>query len=227
MSIQLKALDNFRNQRSISIDRIPDKCPICHSSIRPVSIDTGYFAEIAQQGRRVECIYQCPNDDCQRIFIGIYLQSPSARYDLVFSVPAEPNDAEFEQQIKAISPEFCLIYNQAHKAEQHGLKLVCGPGYRKALEFLIKDYVSSFHSGELEKIKRMQLGACISAYVTSDKVKAVASRAAWLGNDETHYTRKWEDKDLDDLKRLISLTTAWIHMEILTAEVIKDMPEGK
>jgi hypothetical protein len=55
----------------------------------------------------------------------------------------------------------------------------------------------------------------------------MAARAAWLGNDETHYGRKWEGKDLTDLKKLISLTLNWIQAEELTQDVIADMPEGK
>ena len=39
--------------------------------------------------------------------------------------------------------------NQAHKAEMCKLKLVAGPGYRKALEFLIKDYLSTQPNGGL------------------------------------------------------------------------------
>jgi len=52
-------------------------------------------------------------------------------------------------------------------------------------------------------------------------------RAVWLGNDETHYLRKWEQKDLTDLKNLIGLTVHWIEMEELTETVMKDMPAGK
>jgi hypothetical protein len=55
----------------------------------------------------------------------------------------------------------------------------------------------------------------------------VAKRAAWLGNDETHYIRKWEDKDLDDLKKLIKLTVLWIEMEQMTKDALVEMPEGK
>jgi hypothetical protein len=46
-----------------------------------------------------------------------------------------------------------------------------------------------------------------------------------LGNDETHYVRKWADKDLNDLKNLISLTRHWIEMDQLTKDFVKDMPE--
>jgi hypothetical protein len=55
----------------------------------------------------------------------------------------------------------------------------------------------------------------------------MAQRAVWLGNDETHYERRWEDKDIDDLKRLITLTVNWIHNDLLTEAVIADMPAGK
>jgi hypothetical protein len=56
-------------------------------------------------------------------------------------------------------------------------------------------------------------------------LKTTASRATWLGNDETHYVRKWEDKDLNDLKKLIDLTVHWVSAEILTGELAVSMPE--
>jgi hypothetical protein len=113
--------------------------------------------------------------------------------------------------------------------------LVAGPGYRKALEFLIKDYIiSQFADEDAEKraahksaVEKQQLGPCIQEYIKNDRIKEISKRAAWLGNDETHYVRKWEDKDMEDLKRLISLTRHWIEEEKLTAEIIKDMPAGK
>ena len=92
---------------------------------------------------------------------------------------------------------------------------------------MIKDYIIRSHKDTAEEIKKLLLGTCISKYVTSDRVKQVSARAVWLGNDETHYLRKWEDKDLKDLKALIDLTVHWIEMEELTETVMKDMPEGK
>jgi hypothetical protein len=52
-------------------------------------------------------------------------------------------------------------------------------------------------------------------------------RAAWLGNDETHYVRKWEDKDLNDQKSLIEVTVHWIEMEAITNKILSEMPGGK
>jgi hypothetical protein len=49
------------------------------------------------------------------------------------------------------------------------------------------------------------------------------SRPTWLGDDETHYERRWIDKDMGDLKRMIDLVLHWIQAEQLTAEAIRSM----
>jgi hypothetical protein len=134
---------------------------------------------------------------------------------------------DFSESIKSISPSFCEIAGEAMNAEANGWKLVAGPGYRKALEFLLKDYLCRLLPKETEKIKVLPLAACVANYVDHEKLKAMAARAAWLGNDETHYVRKWEDKDLDDLKNVIGLTVHWIEMAEMTDSVMKEMPEAK
>jgi hypothetical protein len=76
-------------------------------------------------------------------------------------------------------------------------------------------------------IARQRPKPCVVNYIKSDQIREITKRATWLGNDETHYVRKWEDKDLNDLKKLITLTIHWIEMEKRTAEVMQDMPTGK
>ncbi len=61
----------------------------------------------------------------------------------------------------------------------------------------------------------------------SDMVKETAKRASWLGNDETHYLRKWEGKDLEDLKELLRLVVTTIEGELLYYKMKVEMPEGK
>jgi hypothetical protein len=36
----------------------------------------------------------------------------------------------------------------------------------------------------------------------------------------------WADKDVNDLKKLISLTLHWVEPEKLSQDIIKDMPES-
>lgn len=83
-------------------------------------------------------------------------------------------------------------------------------GYRKSLEFLIKDYAKILDPDESETIEKMMLSPCIQKYIDHPKIKATATASVWLGNDETHYIRKFTDKDVEDLKRFINSCVYWI-----------------
>lgn len=218
----------------------PEYCPICNRSILAIDVGHAFLAN-----DYLERILLCPRSACKRLFIARYRSTrmtPSGReYDLVEVLPREITVSEHSETIKAISPSFVGIYSEAEKAEMQGLKLICGPGYRKALEFLIKDYVvrglkplddakpdiKEAAEKKIEAIKTTPLGNVITAHVADGRVKEVAARAVWLGNDETHYLRKWEDKDLKDLRLLIRLTTHWIEVEEMTKQLLEDMPPGK
>jgi hypothetical protein len=210
----------------------PDTCPQCHHAIQPRFI-AAYLVQNARGGdiMRLEVVFACPRKSCQRLFISRYDPSRTVagvwRFDLRDSVPATMVEKAFPETVNDTSPEFAAIYNQSYRAEQDGLDLICGAGYRRALEFLVKDYAKKKHQGQDEEIEKKFLGSCIAHYIDHPRVKIIAERATWLGNDETHYVRKWEDKDLQDLKKLIELTTHWITMDLLSAEVVKDMPDPK
>ncbi len=203
---------------------IPDRCPICHHGIGPRYRNVAHAA-VDPAERFAEVLFQCPRHACQRLFIARYYDKFGyGDYDLVECAPKTLQTSVYSERIQKASPFFCEIYDQAYKAEQMQLLQVCGPGYRKSLEFLIKDYVSELNPGEADKIKEMWLARCIETYVTDANIKETAKRAVWLGNDETHYVRKWEDKDLQDLKKLIGLTTHWIEAAKLTEELLQSMP---
>jgi len=124
---------------------------------------------------------------------------------------------------------FCNTYNQASLAEENQLDQICGPGYRKALEFLVKDYlVKHVYADNEEKkseVLRGFLGAVIENHIGEKRIKQCAKRAAWLGNDETHYTRRWDDKDIEDLKSLILMTVSYIDMTMEADRYLQEMPE--
>jgi len=63
-------------------------------------------------------------------------------------------------------------------AEANGWTLIAGPGYRKALEFLVKDYLCSLLPKEEDKVKVMPLANCIATYVDHEKLNQMATRAA-------------------------------------------------
>jgi hypothetical protein len=144
-------------------------------------------------------------------------------YDFSHFYPYSKENKDFPEEISELSPDFVAIYNQAHHAEQKGLDLICGVGYRKAFEYLIKDFVIYFNPDETEKIKRIPLQQCIQQYINQPDIKEMAERAVWLGNYETHYVRKWEDKDIQDLKNLIDLTVYFISMTLKAKKYREEM----
>ena len=188
------------------------ECPFCHSNVIP-----NYL--FWDNNHLFAC---CPDEKCGKYFI--LTRNDSNNYIQV--VPnAIPKRKSFSEIITTISPQFALIYNQAFHAEQTNLDQICGVGYRKALEFLIKDYLVSRETDEqvIENIKNKFLNNCIQENVQNDNIKQVAKRAVWLGNDETHYVRQWADKDVTNLKQLIDLTVRWIENEVETERVLQEM----
>lgn len=205
------------------VDRLPDYCPLCHFSMQPIGI-TGL--RVSKSGKEcLEIVFQCPRYQCRSLFFSYYVQSEAMhrQFKLQGSAPSKGVEREFENEINEISEEFSIIYNQAMRAEELGLDRVAGMGYRKAFEFLIKDYLISEIPEKETEIKNKMLGACIKTYITNEKIKQIAERAAWLGNDESHYERKWIDKDVEDLKRLIEITAHYITMEKQSDEYINSM----
>ncbi len=211
---------------------IPDRCPVCHTGISPRLRQAVYSGPPNTRDSRLQISFQCTKRSCENLFIGTYeyrydtTSSTSHHiYTSIATAPTTPEEAGFSSLIETISPAFVTIYNQALAAEAMNLEQLSGMGLRKALEFLIKDFIVDQNPDDCEEVRAMFLGRCINEYVDDPNVKACAKRAVWLGNDETHYTRKWEDKDINDLKVLTRLTINWIENVLLTQQYVEDMAE--
>ena len=195
-----------------------NKCPICNSSIAPVEKSDFFNSD----SKMYFFMFECPA--CNKGFITHYNYTNERKIKndisynmlkLVNSYPRVPELHQFDENIKKLSSNFCEIFNQAYVAEQMNLNEIAGIGYRKALEFLIKDYCIDKNKEQEEKIKKDPLSQVITNYILSDKIRNLAKASIWIGNDETHYVRKYEDKDIKDLKRFISATVAYITYELI------------
>ena len=198
----------------------PNECPFCHKSIT-ARIHQGF-----QKDSMLEIVFGCPDSSCGKIFIGLYKRTfVSNNWIYVFESTSIGTfvDKEFSENITNLSNNFVDIYNQAAKSESLNLHHIAGIGYRKALEFLIKDYLIKKNPEKEQAIKMKFLGKCIKEDIQNLNLKEIAERATWLGNDETHYVRQWEDKDINDLKALINISLHWIDMEILTEQYKQEM----
>lgn len=209
------------NQGNVYVQGSPSDCPFCHTTIMPNFL----YGHLNKDS--MEVILTCPNPACNRSFIGYYDYKANSKFCNFLGQTTIGNivSKNFSETINKISKDFTAIYNEAFAAEQQKLNEICGVGYRKALEFLIKDYIILNKPEEKTKVENKLLGACIKEYVDDNRIKTVAKRAAWLGNDETHYIRKWEGNNLKDLKTLIDLTVHWIEMEDLTKSFGATMPD--
>ena len=207
----------------------PDICPSCKYAIQPQELSAVGYLDSAD-AKNIAITYLCKN--CYRPFLAHYNFSGDKQhngYPLAVTLSVEPNrfsPEKFDACIETLSPSFVTIYNQSLAAESSGLDQIAGVGYRKALEFLIKDFLISQTPDQKETIERMELGNVIANKISNDKLKAVASRSAWLGNDQTHYVQKFTDYDIQDMKRFISAAVYWISAELITQEALEIEPRG-
>jgi hypothetical protein len=202
-------------------DRNPDLCPLCKYHVKPKRQIASY-TNLHLGRERVQIIFRCTNEECDRFFIASYIKENDLGYGHPFRLynvtPKSNPEMEYSETIKELSPSFVEIYNQAIAAESSELDQIAGIGLRKALEFLIKDFAINQNPKDEEKIKGTFLGTVIKTYIDDTRLKSTAERATWLGNDETHYVRKWIDKDINDLKLLIKLSVNWIENVLLTEQ---------
>ncbi len=203
----------------------PDYCPICNRGTDPRTLGGVLIGNFNQGDSKLRITFQCTWRDCLESFLGYYSfgAAGSNEYHLQGVRPKNAKNHEFSELVADVSPTFVSIFNQAIAAEAQGLDEIAGIGLRKALEFLVKDFLSAQHPTKAEAIKRTALGICIEEHVADANLKATAKRATWLGNDETHYVRKWEDKDIEDLKVLIRVTVNWIDNVLLTQKYTREM----
>ena len=209
----------------------PELCSVCGSKLTHYPIAFSNSAEkIEPTFDEVYHPYQCTGK-CGFVNLAVYKLKPKSRikmhYDLVnvfVAVPKEIPIKEVSPEIEKLSPSFISIYKQALATESLNLTQVTGLGLRKALEFLVKDYAISKYPNDEEIIKKKNLGSCISDYFKDDYLKGCAQRATWLGNDETHYLRLWENHDIEDLKKLIMLTLRWLEYALLSDKYFNEMP---
>ncbi len=136
-----------------------------------------------------------------------------------YSVPFTARKSIISDRIKSLSPNFDEAYSQSETAESQQLFQICGVGYRKALEYLVKDYLCHKHPECSEEICSEFLGASIKR-IDDSRIKTLAERSTWIGNDETHYVKKHEDLDVNDMKRFIMALLTYVESELAFEEAL-------
>lgn len=205
------------------------KCPLCHASYYPHPIYTFGVTDSTEKyydSYNIFALYFCPN--CQDAFLSKYFiydyksgygNTASHRW----SAPESLATPDVNKYVKALSPNFCKMYHQAHHAEIANLPELAGMGYRCALEFLIKDYLLHTTPGmsqdEQMQTKNLPLSRAINT-LNNEHIKALALGIAWLGNDSAHYISKHPDRDLQDLKNFFNAVLQYIVTELTVEDAL-------
>lgn len=188
---------------------LPDACPRCKRKVHLSTLST------VHDGTTVCSLYRCGG--CKSFFISWGPMGHGRQEKSIL----EPNlyvKQSFDESIEKLSPDFVKIYNESLAAESTSLFTICGVGYRKALEFLVKDFAIKLNPDKEELIKEQLLAKVIRDYIDSKRIKTLAERTAWIGNDETHYERKHEDLNFSDMKRFISSMLFYVTSEMVAIE---------
>ena len=223
---ELVSLRLFDDRNSIeeyyALDE-PRECPLCHYAIKTTRLSAHL---IDNDGRRyIAAIYLCHHcfqsfmsfSECSDSYVKVH-NDQAMDSNLLYVGPRCYEKKQFDPLINDLSPEFSVIYNQALEAETAGLDRIAGIGYRKAIEFLVKDFCIHLHPEAEEQIKEKMLGRCIQDYVDDARIKTLAEKAVWIGNDETHYIRKNQGRDITDMKRFIDAMLHFISVVLITED---------
>jgi hypothetical protein len=215
--------------KPVALEHEPRECPRCHRAISAV-LQQIYWPKGVSV---VTALFSCPG--CRNMFLGEYIVRGPVNYREGNSIvhrtlchspqflPLIQEEPSVPDEVANVSPTFFEIYKQCAVANATGLDQVYGVGLRKALEFLVKDFAIWQEPGNGDAIKASLLGNCIQKYVGDVSVRQVAELATWLGNDETHYERRWLDKDIKDLEILIDLTINAVTNAVRTKHYVEDM----
>jgi hypothetical protein len=219
----------------VKYDLYPDFCPVCHRSAEIIIVSSEphlFPPEGSASNEKLQLLFQCPRKTCGTHFLVEYEQAYSSHdrskyYAAKHIYPNIHKQPVLADGVAAISPRFVKIIQQATIADSQSLDEVSGIAFRKALEFLVKDYCIHKNPSKAADIRASQLGQCITGFVVDANVKECARRAAWLGNDEAHYQQVWTSHDIKDLNVLIQLTQNWISNELLTSKYLSELDKGK
>lgn len=208
-------------------------CPLCKHAIKPVELLVHPF-EDEDKNRFAGCFYLCQN--CSQVFVSLHkcsclvkktptgFSTYSYSSELLYVGPEKFQEQAFDQKVVALSPSFVKIYNQALAAESFGLDEIAGIGYRKSLEFLTKDFCTHENPDKKQEIEILPLAKCIKNYIDNPQIDALATRAAWIGNDETHYVRRLESLDISDMKAFIQAMVYFVGMVLISEQAASISP---
>ena len=126
------------------------------------------------------------------------------------------NNQEYSNELlQPISPRFISAYNQALRAEERQDIELAAIGYRHALECLIKDFAIKELNLNYDEVVKKSLCDAIKLYLEEKDLVSTADVIRILGNDYTHYERKYPEFDFALLKQYMEIFIKLVETRVL------------
>ena len=214
----------------------PNICPHCHVTNNPRMVYGDTTQDTDNTSSHIS-VWLCANAKCNKLFVALY-QIKNEKPTLIRFLNGLPKGPDWPKPIvdlkngkqnleKDVEPSrFIKTYLQSLEAESFGLDELAGMGYRKAIEYLVKDWAIQNNPGEKDKIEKSWLGGVIKGYYEGD-LKDILERATWLGNDQAHYNKLFEEYEIDVLKELIDLIMVELDRQYKKAHYIEMIKSRK
>lgn len=200
------------------------ECPCCHKvmaidTLPIIAVNNGNKSDDDDIFTTCEAIsvYRCSS--CNGLFAvhSKHVLDESSQSDdddfrysceVIGQFPLNNNVTSFSDEICNLSEDFVEVYHQSELAEFNGLDMICGMGYRRSIEFLVDAYAK--HKNPSDSIDSSKsLSAKIQTYISDERIRVLAQRATWIGNDFTHIVNRHPDRNISDMKKFIN---AMVHL---------------
>lgn len=205
------ALYNIEFNNNTAKIQFPPICPHCNLGIVPEIL---YVSKLTER-KNFGVLFLCPS--CKQFIFYTYFYTQDYRIGYFKGYyPKDEISLNIPEEIKEFSPRFVEIFTQSLKAYRHNYNEIVGVGLRKSIEFLVKDYLIHIKHKDKNKISKMNLGS-IFKEIDDTKLGPLITAITWIGNDETHYICKYEDKTIDDMLKFIYALIHYISIELISS----------
>ena len=198
---------------NFSLDK-PQICPHCGIYEDGIRKNSSLF-DVGGEKRYGFVMYECTN--CKKKYVVAYhIDLAQKKADFIGFHPSRIASYSNELLVN-VSNRFIDSYNQSLRAEVAGDIELAAIGYRKALEILIKDYAINELKEDREEVVACNLINAISNYLGEEALVKTADVVRILGNDYTHYERKYPEHDFALLKTYLDIFVKMVEMKYLIA----------
>jgi hypothetical protein len=191
----------------------PSICPHCGISCDAYHIQQFEYSYSKNNTIFVFLVLQCTS--CRKLFTTTYHIKDN--HSELLGITPKCISSFHDSTIEEISPRFIEMYNQSLHAKDNNNLNLAAIGYRAALEILVKDYAIKELQKSPEEVIKKSLFSAISEYLSAENLIKTADVIRILGNDHTHYERKYPELDFNLLQAYMEIFINLVKTQLLIA----------